>query len=457
MNYRQLIKRFESKGAEFIDVRILNQNAETISTEDSSVKTIQDLSSKQIGVRIFYKGAWGFAYTNDEKKVESIFSKAFKASKVSSRDASKFSIDNVPINKKKILFKGKSPFDVDVEDKLNLLMKLYSKFSLKELKSKNIEASFAMKDQLYLNSFGSDVREVRPYFNFLMVLTGKKGDKLRQSFERIGKVGDYRLFLKTDFTGLINELEEKLKIYLSAKRAPAGRMPLIADPVLTHVFFHEAVGHATEADSIIEKSSVLVGKLGKKIAPDFLNLYDTPKINHEHGFYSFDDEGVKAQNTQLIKNGVLTNYLQSLETANKMGMKPTGNGRAQDATNMQIPRMSNTVLANGDYKFDELFEGIKKGVYAKNSMGGVVEPTTGNFLFNAREAYLIENGKITKPIMGVSFGGNILETLMRIERIGNDQKVSFGGWRCGKAGQSVPVGGAAPHIMISEAMVGGDK
>jgi TldD protein len=270
-------------------------------------------------------------------------------------------------------------------------------------------------------------------------------------------VGSFSLMEKMDIPSLVRELEDKLKIYFAAGKAPAGRMPLVADNVLTHVFFHEAVGHATEADAILEKSSVLVGKLGQQIAPESLNLFDTPKIKNEHGFYHFDDEGVKAHNTQLIKNGVLNSYLHSIETANKMGVKPTGNGRAQNAFNMQIPRMSNTVLANGDYRFDELFEGIKRGIYAKDSQGGVVEPTTGNFLFNAREAYLVENGKITKPVMGVSFGGNILDILMKIERIGNDQVQSFGGWRCGKDGQSVPVGGAVPHIMISEAMVGGTK
>ena len=352
MNYRALMKKFESKGAEFIDVRVLNQKAEAIVTENSSVKSIQSLSSKQIGVRVFYKGAWGFAYTNDENNLHKLFENAFRAAKVSARDADKFSIENVPVSKAKVEFKGKSPFDVDIEDKLALMLKLYNEFSLKELKNKGIEAAFILREQKYVNSFGADVYEARPYFNFLINLTGKKRDKLRQSFERIGKVGDYKLFLKTDFSKLINELEEKLKVSFVAKKAPAGRLPLVVDPVLTHVFFHEAVGHATEADSIIEKSSVLVGKLGKQIAPEFLNLYDTPKIKHEHGFYMFDDEGVKAQNTQLIKNGELVNYLHSIETASKLGMKPTGNGRAQNASNLQIPRMSNTVLANGDYKFE---------------------------------------------------------------------------------------------------------
>jgi TldD protein len=457
MDYNAMFRKLESKGAEFVDIRLLDQNAEAIVTQNKKVNSIQEMKSMQIGVRVFYKGAWGFAYTNDEKKVERTINKAFKLAKVSSRDAEKFSIKNIPINKDEVKAKGKSPFSVDISEKLKMIFDLYERFSLREIKSKNIELGFTKRNQIYINSFGSRVSEEREYFNFLMVLTGKKGNKLRRSFERIGMVGDYTLFLKYNYDDLIKELEDKLKTYFVAKQAPAGRMPLVLDNVLTHVFFHEAVGHATEADSIIQKSSVLTGKLGEQIAPEFLNLYDTPKIKNEHGFYKYDDEGVKAGKTQLIKRGVLINYLQSLETANKLDMKPTGNGRAQNAFNIQIPRMSNTVLDNGDYSFEELFEGIKRGIYAKNSQGGVVEPTTGNFLFNAREAYLIENGRITKPLLGVSFGGNILETLMKIERIGNDKKPSFGGWRCGKNGQMVPVGGAAPHIMLSEAMVGGNK
>lgn len=136
-------------------------------------------------------------------------------------------------------------------------------------------------------------------------------------------------------------------------------------------------------------------------------------------------------------------------------MEPTGNCRAESAIDFPYPRMSNIVLYPGKFQVNELFEGIKKGVYAKSSTGGIVEPTSGNFLFNTKEAYLIENGEITKPLLDVSFGGNILEILNKIEKIANDSKVIFGGWKCGKKSQTVPVGGKSPHILISEAMVGG--
>jgi len=457
MEYKALIKKFESKGASFIDLRILDQTSEVVSTENGNVNSMQDLSSRQFGVRIFYKGAWGFAYTNDVSKLEDSFSKAFKLAKISSAKKDVFKINNVPINKASVKQKGKSMLSVPIEDKINLFLNIQKKFNLDFIKNKNVGASFSRREQQYFNSFGSNVFESREYFNVLISITGLKNGKVKRSFERIGEVGGHGQFRKLKFDGIAKALEDKLKTEFIAGIPPAGKFPLVIDNVLTHVFFHEAVGHACEADSIIEKSSVLAGKLGEKIAPDFLNLYDTPKIKNEHGYYAYDDEGVKSKRTILIKNGILTNYLHSLETANKLNMKPTGNGRAESAFQVQIPRMSNTVLEKGDFKFDELFEGIKKGIYAKDSLGGVVEPTTGNFLFNSRSAFLIENGKVTKPLQGVSFGGNILNILPKIDKIGDDKKVSYGGWRCGKNGQMVPVGGAAPHIKISEAMVGGAK
>ncbi len=457
MDYEGLFRKFENKGAEFLDLRVLNSNSEAVLTEDEKVNSIQDISSVQFGARVFYKGAWGFSYTNDAKKLEGIFSKAFKLAKLSSKKSEKFEMSNVPVSKAEINSKGISSIDVDIGKRIKILLDAQKKFKLNPIKNKKVDGVFSKRGQRYVNSFGSDVFEERDYINIAVSITGKKGSKIRRSFERIGEVANYNVFKKINFDALADALEKRLKNSFIAESSPAGKMPIVTDNVLTHVFFHEAVGHACEADSVIEKSSVLADKLGEKIAPDFLTMYDTPKIKNEHGFYEYDDEGVKAGKTMLIKKGRLVGYLHSLETANKLRMDPTGNGRAESAFSQQIPRMSNTVLANGNYKFEELFKGIKKGVYAKNSLGGVVEPTTGNFLFNAREAYLIENGRITKPLLGVSFGGNILNTLMKIERIANDQKPSFGGWRCGKDGQMVPVGGAAPHIMLSEAMVGGNK
>jgi TldD protein len=206
---------------------------------------------------------------------------------------------------------------------------------------------------------------------------------------------------------------------------------------------------------VLEKSSVLGDKLGKKVASEHLTLVDTPNVLNEHGHFRYDDEGTPAGETFLINNGVLTTFMNSLESASLMDVNPTGNGRAMDPGHKPIPRMTNTVLKPGQYNKAELFEGIKKGIYAKGSNGGVVEPTNGNFIFNAEEAFLIENGKITKPLRDVSLAGNILEILPKITKIANDDVPNFFGGRCGKGEQWVPVGERTPHILISEAIIGG--
>jgi TldD protein len=267
----------------------------------------------------------------------------------------------------------------------------------------------------------------------------------------------YELFKGLNKEKLVEETYQKLKRSMIAKQAPAGRFPVIIDSELCEVFFHEAVGHACEADAVLEKSSILGDKLGKKIAPSSLTLVDTPRVKTEFGYYKYDDEGIPANETVLIKNGILNSFMQSRETASIMNKIPTGNGRAESPAAIPYPRMSNTYLKPGKYQLKELLDGVKLGVYAKGSSGGVVEPNNGNFLFNAEEAFLIENGKITTPLSDVSLAGNILFILPRIEKIGKDAKCTYFGGRCGKKGQWVPVGGKAPHIKISEAMVGGQN
>ncbi|MEE8357896.1 MAG: TldD/PmbA family protein, partial [Candidatus Hydrothermarchaeales archaeon] len=233
---------------------------------------------------------------------------------------------------------------------------------------------------------------------------------------------------------------------------PSGAFDLVLDPNLTGVFIHEALGHAVEADLILQDESILKGKLGEEIASDLVTVYDDPTLEGSFGFYSYDSEGVKGEKTTLIEDGVLKSYLHSRETSSRLGQRNTGNARAQSFGNQPIVRMSNTYVKPGDHDIEELFEGIKHGIYLKGSKGGEVDTARGVFQFSAEEGFLIEEGEITKPIKDVALSGETLEILRRISALGNDFDLSIG--FCGKAGQAVPVGDGGPHIRTF-ATVGG--
>jgi len=280
------------------------------------------------------------------------------------------------------------------------------------------------------------------------------GGKNLQTYYYSHAATDFSEIEKLDYSKICDNLVEKLKMMISAENAPAGKFPVVLDPQLTGVFFHEAVGHACEADAVLDNASILKGKIGKEIASPKINLWDDPRIKSPGG-YVFDDEGVRAKGTKLIENGVLKNYMHSRETAARMKSELTGNGRAESPLSLPIPRMSNTYLKKGKESFGEMVKSIKKGIYLVGSRGGVVEPALGNFLFNAMYGYIIRDGELGKVVRDVSLSGNISDILRKVEMVGKKSLLSKRTSYCGKSGQSVPVSEKSPFIKISEAIVGG--
>jgi len=216
------------------------------------------------------------------------------------------------------------------------------------------------------------------------------------------------------------------------------------------VFVHEAVGHATEGDIILEGDSCLDDKLGSMIGSEAVTVKDDPSLMY-NGYYPFDDEGSASRETVLVDRGVLSSYLNSRETAARLGGTPR-NARAE-GTDRPVVRMSNTYIANGDWKTEELFEELGDGVYLAGSRGGQVSTGEGVFQFNAKRGYLVERGEKTRLLRDVSLSGKILETLMHVSAVGNDLKFNSG--RCGKSGQLVPVSDGSPHLLVTQATVGG--
>ncbi len=240
---------------------------------------------------------------------------------------------------------------------------------------------------------------------------------------------------------------------LHSDYVPGGRYPIVMGEKLTGVFIHEALGHACEADLVLQGDSVLEGMIGEKIADENVTIYDDPTLENKFGSFYYDSEGVRARKTYVVKDGILREFLHSRETAFLMGKESNGKARSQGYSYPPLVRMSNVCLDPRDWKFDEIIADTKFGIYVDGSRGGQVDTGTGIFQFNAEEAYLIEKGEIKQPLRDVSFSGNILDTLKSVDAIGDTVEFSIG--VCGKAGQGVPVGDGGPKTRVSSVLIGG--
>ena len=242
---------------------------------------------------------------------------------------------------------------------------------------------------------------------------------------------------------------------LGADPAPAGTMPVVLGPGWPGILLHEAIGHGLEGDFNRKGSSAFSGRIGQQVAAKGVTVVDDGTLPDRRGSLSIDDEGNPTERTVLIEDGILTGYMQDMMNARLMGMPLTGNGRRESFAHLPLPRMTNTYMLNGDKDPDEIIKSVKKGLYAVNFGGGQVDITSGKFVFSTAEAYLIENGKVTRPVKGATLIGNGPDVLTRVKMIGNDMRLDPGVGTCGKDGQSVPVGVGQPTLRIDGLTVGG--
>ncbi|MDI6936306.1 metalloprotease TldD, partial [Serratia sp. Se-PFBMAAmG] len=244
-------------------------------------------------------------------------------------------------------------------------------------------------------------------------------------------------------------------VNLSAVAAPAGTLPVVLGAGWPGVLLHEAVGHGLEGDFNRRETSVFSGKMGQLVASELCTVVDDGTIEGLRGSLAVDDEGVPGQYNVLIENGILKGYMQDKLNARLMGVPPTGNGRRESYAHLPMPRMTNTYMLAGKSTPQDIIESVEYGLYAPNFGGGQVDITSGKFVFSTSEAYLIENGKVTKPVKGATLIGSGIEAMQQISMVGNDLALDKGVGVCGKEGQSVPVGVGQPTLKLDKITVGG--
>lgn len=251
------------------------------------------------------------------------------------------------------------------------------------------------------------------------------------------------------------EAVRKALINLDAEAAPAGSMTVVLGNGWPGVLLHEAIGHGLEGDFNRKGTSAFAGRIGEQVAAKGITVVDDGTLEQRRGSLSMDDEGTQTQCTTLIEDGVLKGYLFDRQNAALMGTQSTGNGRRQSYSSLPMPRMTNTYMLPGQYAPEEIIASVDKGIYAVNFSGGQVDITSGKFVFSTSEAYLIENGKLGKPLKNATLIGNGPDVLTRVSMVGNDLQLDTGVGVCGKDGQSVPVGVGQPTLRVDGLTVGG--
>ncbi len=307
-------------------------------------------------------------------------------------------------------------------------------------------------------SDGTLAADVRPMVRMSVHVIAEHQGRREQGASGGGGRLDYRYFVdegKAEEYAL--EAVRQALINLESVPAPAGTMDVVLGPGWPGVLLHEAIGHGLEGDFNRKGSSAFAGLMGEKVAAPGVTVVDDGAMPNRRGSLNIDDEGTPSGCTTLIEDGVLVGYMQDKLNARLMGMEPTGNGRRESYAHLPIPRMTNTYMRPGDMDPAEIIASVDNGLYAVNFGGGQVDITSGKFVFSASEAYLIENGKVTRPVKGATLIGNGPDVLTRVSMIGNDLALDKGVGVCGKEGQSVPVGVGQPTLRVNGMTVGGTQ
>jgi TldD protein len=446
--FRKTIDLVE-KEADYVDIRVNESKNTIIVMKDGKIQEIRSGTDFGGSVRVLKNGSWGFAYTTQLSKLDEMAESALKLSKSLKSDVE---LSKTDISDDKIKFKAKLlPSKVSLDEKKEIMQEAESAASIEKIVSTTVNYVDGEGTTLYLNSEGSSLTmEESRVAMFLNAVATSEGI-IQFGHKSIGGSKGFEVIKNQDIEEFGRIAATKAVRLLNAKSPPSGRLPVVLDPELTGVFIHEALGHASEADLILQNDSILKNKMGTKIGSELVTIVDDASMD-AFGYYPYDAEGVKTSENVLVNQGVLSSLLSSRETASKLGINSSGNARSSIGE-QPIVRMSNTYLKPGDQTFEEMLEGIKDGIYLKGSRGGQVDTGKGIFQFNAAESFVIENGEIKDPLRDVSLSGSIMEILNKIDAVGSDFKMGVG--FCGKAGQTVPVGDGGPHVRVSTATVGG--
>ncbi len=446
-------------GMDYADCYFQHASFEGWSLEDNKVKSGSYQIDQGVGIRAISNEKTGFAYSDE------ISRKALMDAAVSARSIANAGQNGIrPVQ---LASRTSAPLYSDVlpissladTDKVALLQKLNQHARAVDSRVQEVSVSLAGGREVILvaASDGTYRADVRPLIRLnVSVIVEENGRRESGSMGGGGRYA-YSYFLEQDRAEqYADEAVRQAIVNLEAQAAPAGEMTVVLGPGWPGILLHEAIGHGLEGDFNRKGTSAFSGRIGDTVAATECTVVDDGTLADRRGSLTIDDEGTPAENTVLIENGVLKNYMQDKLNARLMNMQATGNGRRESYAHLPMPRMTNTYMLPGKYDPQEIITSVEDGVYAANFGGGQVDITSGKFVFSASEAYKIKNGKLSHPIKGATLIGNGPDVLTRVSMVGNDMQLDSGVGMCGKDGQSVPVGVGQPSLRINGLTVGGE-
>jgi TldD protein len=430
---------------------------ESWSLEDGRIKEGSFNLDQGVGVRAVSGEKTGFAYS-DEIQLPSLI-EAAGAARAISRQGQSREVRVSAARAPKALYASNDPItSISDEQKTDMLRKVESATRGLDKRVEQVIVSLSSNQDLILIAAadGTLAADIRPLVRMNISVIVEQNGRREQGYSGGGARRDLHYFLDSELPlEYAREAVRQALLQLESDAAPAGTMPVVLGPGWPGILLHEAVGHGLEGDFNRKGTSAFSGRVGQRVASPLCTIVDDGTMPDRRGSLSVDDEGTPGRYNVLVENGVLRGYMQDRLNARLMGVPATGNGRRESYAHVPMPRMTNTYMLAGPHDPEEIIRSVDKGLYAPVFGGGQVDITSGKFVFSATEAYLIENGKLTRPVKGAMLIGDGPDVLQRISMVGNDLQFDTGVGTCGKDGQSVPVGVGQPTLKIDQLTVGG--
>ncbi len=455
----RLLSLAMERGADFAEVYAERTERTSASLEDGKIRSASFGVDQGVGIRAISEAKVGYAYS-DDLDLPALENAARTAAHIAASGQPQAALPLKPV-KSPEFYRVPAPLSLGaVEPKIDLLLRGDRAARAHDARISQVMGAYVDNTRALAvgNTEGHLARDVQDLcrLHFQVVAVGADGERRTGFYGGGGRVG-LDFFLGFTPEAAAREAARQAVETLGAIDAPAGPQTVVLAPGWSGILLHEAIGHGLEMDFIRKKTSLFTGKLGERVASDKVTVIDDGTVTGSRGSINVDDEGVAGERKVLIENGMLRGYMSDRLNGKLMGQRSTGSGRRESFRSAPMPRMTNTYLAPGDDDPQDILRGVKRGLYCAHFGGGQVDISNGNFVFEVAEAYLIEDGKITRPVKNATLIGVGPEVLKQVTRVGNDPKPDPGIGTCGKDGQSVPVGVGLPTLRIEGVTIGGTR
>jgi TldD protein len=453
---RKILGEGLKRGGELSEIYLEERETFNLDLDDGKIQRAVRGNDRGGGVRVFYDDTAAYAYTDDVRE-NTLLEAARAASAASKSSLEPQVVVDLTKRENPVDVEVKKPFsEMDERNKVDLLHQM-DRIARKQspyVSSVNVSMTEVHRGVWVFNSEGVWAEDDRNFLEIEIAVTAKKNGVLQRSYSGVGAQSGLELIETQSPLVLAEGIAQSAVRMLDARPAPAGEMTVVIINGWGGVLFHEACGHALEADFVTKGTSIYSGLVGEKVASPLVTAIDDGTLPNRRGSLRFDDDGTPSSRTVLIENGILKDYIWDLKEARRAGRQSTGNGRRETFRHMPMPRMTNTFIDVGTHDPEEIIRSVKRGFYAKQIGGGQADFARGDFVFTVIEGYLIEDGRITAPVRGATLMGNGPQVLKQIDMVGNDFALDTGRGRCGK-GQWVRVSVGQPTVRVPTLMVGG--